>query len=70
MRDHQTQQVVGASDSHDGLLACSLVCSSRPVCRVDRYQLMEELVPNGSYLEIFGRRNNLHNGWVTIGNEL
>ena len=46
------------------------MCSSRPVCRVDRYQLMEELVPNGSYLEIFGRRNNLHNGWVTIGNEL
>jgi mRNA (2'-O-methyladenosine-N6-)-methyltransferase len=36
----------------------------------EQYELMEELVPNGSYLEIFGRRNNLRNGWVTIGNEL
>lgn len=27
-------------------------------------------MPNGYYLEIFGRRNNLHNGWVTIGNEI
>ena len=24
----------------------------------------------GRYLEIFGRRNNLRNGWVTLGNEL
>lgn len=34
------------------------------------YELVEALVPNGFYLEIFGRRNNLHNGWVTIGNEI
>jgi len=34
------------------------------------YDLAEALVPNGYYLEIFGRRNNLHNGWCTIGNEL
>ena len=34
------------------------------------YEIAEALVPNGNYLEIFGRRNNLHNGWVTIGNEL
>jgi len=34
------------------------------------YDIVEALVPNGYYLEIFGRRNNLHNGWVTIGNEL
>ena len=34
------------------------------------YHIAESLVPNGYYLEIFGRRNNLHNGWVTIGNEL
>lgn len=34
------------------------------------YEIVEALVPNGYYLEIFGRRNNLHNGWVTIGNEL
>lgn len=34
------------------------------------YEIAESLVPKGFYLEIFGRRNNLHNGWVTIGNEL
>ena len=34
------------------------------------YDIAEALIPNGHYLEIFGRRNNLHNGWVTIGNEL
>mmetsp|Transcript_23544 Transcript_23544/g.28843 ORF Transcript_23544/g.28843 Transcript_23544/m.28843 type:complete len:524 (-) Transcript_23544:78-1649(-) len=34
------------------------------------YELIERLVPKGFYLEIFGRRNNLRNGWVTVGNEL
>ena len=34
------------------------------------YDIIEKLVPNGYYLEIFGRRNNLKSGWVTIGNEL
>jgi len=34
------------------------------------YEYIEKLIPNGYYLEIFGRRNNLRNGWVTIGNEL
>ncbi|KAK9798897.1 hypothetical protein WJX73_003541 [Symbiochloris irregularis] len=34
------------------------------------YQLIEELVPAGKYLEIFGRKNNLHNYWVTVGNEV
>ncbi|KAJ1909973.1 hypothetical protein IWQ60_010897, partial [Tieghemiomyces parasiticus] len=34
------------------------------------YQMIEELVPNGKYLEIFGRKNNLRDFWVTIGNEL
>ena len=36
-----------------------------------------DLVPNlchcaaaGKYLEIFGRKNNLHNYWVTVGNEV
>ncbi|XP_004347573.2 MT-A70 family protein [Capsaspora owczarzaki ATCC 30864] len=36
----------------------------------EMYELVEALVPNGKYLEIFGRRNNLRNYWVTIGNEL
>jgi len=34
------------------------------------YEIAESLCPQGHYLEIFGRRNNLHNGWVTIGNEI
>ena len=34
------------------------------------YEIIEQLVPNGYYCEIFGRRNTLHNGWVTVGNEL
>jgi len=34
------------------------------------YKLIEELVPNGFYLEIFGRRNNVRKRWVTVGNEL
>ncbi len=34
------------------------------------YELIERVVPGGSYLEIFGRRNNLRDYWVTVGNEL
>lgn len=34
------------------------------------YSYIEKLLPNGFYLEIFGRRNNLRDNWVTIGNEL
>lgn len=34
------------------------------------YSIVEQLCPNGHYLEIFGRRNNLHKNWVTLGNEL
>jgi mRNA m6A methyltransferase catalytic subunit len=34
------------------------------------YELIEKLVPNGKYLEIFGRKNNLRNFWVTVGNEV
>lgn len=34
------------------------------------YHIIENIVPNGFYLEIFGRRNNLRANWVTIGNEL
>eukprot|EP00924_Labyrinthula_sp_SR-Ha-C_P007630 snap_masked-scaffold_42-processed-gene-2.9-mRNA-1 protein AED:0.14 eAED:0.14 QI:0/-1/0/1/-1/1/1/0/317 len=37
---------------------------------VELYQMIERLVPNGSFLEVFGRRNNLRNFWTTIGNEL
>lgn len=34
------------------------------------YELIEELVPNGKYLEIFARKNNLRNYWVSVGNEV
>ncbi|CBK23014.2 uncharacterized protein [Blastocystis hominis] len=37
---------------------------------LDIYEMIERLVPNGYYLEVFGRRNNLRDNWVTIGNEL
>lgn len=36
----------------------------------DIYELIEKLVPDGRYLEIFGRKNNLRNFWVTVGNEV
>ena len=36
----------------------------------EQYSILEDLVPNGYYLEIFGRRNNLRSKWVTIGNEI
>jgi mRNA (2'-O-methyladenosine-N6-)-methyltransferase len=34
------------------------------------YEIIEQLVPNGNYLEIFARRNNLRNYWLSIGLEL
>ena len=27
-------------------------------------------LPSGNYLEIFGRKNNLRDFWVTVGNEV
>eukprot|EP01023_Acetabularia_acetabulum_P012935 TRINITY_DN16121_c0_g1_i2.p1 TRINITY_DN16121_c0_g1~~TRINITY_DN16121_c0_g1_i2.p1 ORF type:complete len:295 (+),score=58.56 TRINITY_DN16121_c0_g1_i2:87-971(+) len=34
------------------------------------YELIEELVPGGRYLEIFARKNNLRDYWVSVGNEV
>lgn len=34
------------------------------------YEYCEQLVKDGLFLEIFGRRNNLRDGWITIGNEI
>ncbi|KAI8468225.1 MAG: MT-A70-domain-containing protein [Monoraphidium minutum] len=34
------------------------------------YDLIEALVPGGRYLEVFARRNNLRDYWVSIGNEI
>jgi len=34
------------------------------------YELIETFIPDGKYLEIFARKNNLRNYWVSIGLEL
>ena len=34
------------------------------------YTMIEKMFPQGYYLEIFGRRNNIREGWVTMGNEI
>jgi mRNA (2'-O-methyladenosine-N6-)-methyltransferase len=34
------------------------------------YELIERLVPNGKYLEVFARKNNLRDFWVSVGNEV
>jgi len=34
------------------------------------YDVIEASAPQGLYLELFGRRHNLRNGWVTVGNQL
>jgi mRNA (2'-O-methyladenosine-N6-)-methyltransferase len=34
------------------------------------YEMIEELVPGGKYLEVFARKNNLRDYWVSIGNEV
>lgn len=34
------------------------------------YDMVESIAPDGYYLEVFARRNNLRNGWVSIGNQL
>ncbi|KAJ5067182.1 mt-a70 family protein [Anaeramoeba ignava] len=33
------------------------------------YEMVEKMYPNGKYLEIFARRNNLRNFWISIGIE-
>ena len=34
------------------------------------YELIEEMVPGGKYLEIFARKNNLRDYWVSVGTEV
>lgn len=34
------------------------------------YNLIEEFYPHGNYIELFGRNNNLRNGWFTLGNQI
>ena len=33
------------------------------------YELIEQLVPKGRYLELFARKNNLRNNWTSIGDQ-
>ena len=32
------------------------------------YGLIERMLPNGKYLELFGRPHNCRENWVTLGN--
>ena len=34
------------------------------------YELIESLVPNESYLELYARNHNLRSGWTSIGNQI
>jgi mRNA (2'-O-methyladenosine-N6-)-methyltransferase len=54
-------------DASDVILAERRGQSQKPE---EIYRIIERLVPAGSYLEVFARRNNLRDGWVSIGNEL
>eukprot|EP00164_Ancoracysta_twista_P006054 GFYU01008352.1.p1 GENE.GFYU01008352.1~~GFYU01008352.1.p1 ORF type:complete len:287 (-),score=93.69 GFYU01008352.1:241-1053(-) len=37
---------------------------------LELYELIEEMVPNGNFIEIFARRNNMRNYWFSMGLEL
>jgi len=37
---------------------------------LEMYAMIEQCWPMGFYLEIFGRKRNVRNKWITIGNEL
>lgn len=36
----------------------------------EMYPLLERLSPGTRKLELFARTHNLHNGWVSLGNQL
>lgn len=44
------------------------LCRPTPLRRLSRF--CPVALPAGKYLEIFGRKNNLRNFWVTVGNEV
>jgi N6-adenosine-specific RNA methylase IME4 len=31
---------------------------------------IEEMLPNGPYVELFARQHNLRRGWVSVGDQL
>ncbi|KAK4527629.1 hypothetical protein GAYE_SCF42G5553 [Galdieria yellowstonensis] len=56
-----------------GNMVCDVICSERrgQSQKPDEiYEIIEQMIPNGRYLEIFARKNNLRNYWVSIGNEV
>jgi mRNA (2'-O-methyladenosine-N6-)-methyltransferase len=56
-----------------GGVACSVINAERrgqSQKPEESYRLAEALAPRGRYLEVFGRKNNLRDGWVTVGNEV
>ena len=34
------------------------------------YAMIERLAPEGRKLELFGRKHNVRDGWLTLGNQL
>jgi mRNA (2'-O-methyladenosine-N6-)-methyltransferase len=62
-----------AAASAAGGVACSVINAERrgqSQKPEEAYRLAEALAPRGRYLEVFGRKNNLRDGWVTVGNEV
>eukprot|EP00871_Galdieria_phlegrea_P001541 jgi/Galph1/2388/GphlegSOOS_G1074.1 len=56
-----------------GNVVCDVMCSERrgQSQKPDEiYEIIERMIPNGRYLEIFARKNNLRDHWVSIGNEV
>jgi mRNA m6A methyltransferase catalytic subunit len=49
------------------ILGVKRMMSQKPM---ELYELIERLIPSGLYLEMFGRRNNMREGWVTMGNQI
>ena len=36
---------------------------------IQLYEFIEDMVPSGPYLELFGSKNNQREGWITVGDE-
>lgn len=54
-------------DTQDLLLSSRRGQSQKPQ---EIYFVAESLASSGTYVEVFGRRNNLRRFWITIGNEV
>ena len=66
-RERSTRYDFEREDGFDVIFAARRGQSQKPT---EIYELIEQLVPNGKYLEIFARKNNLRDYWVSVGNEV